>query len=113
MRHCDESGNAERNRQMHEQSRIKWVLNVQERANKNGNAQKPGNTANCRSKPWQMNQSTACLCKRRRFGYRSGAKTMKQITKRQNSAEPHENADRINCDVVNDDGFKKTLLQCG
>jgi hypothetical protein len=44
---------------MHKQSRIERILNLQKRANKNRNAQKPGSTANRCSKPWQMNQSAA------------------------------------------------------
>ena len=113
MRHCDEPGNAERNRQMHDQSRIKWILNLQERANKNRNAQKPGNTANCRSKPWQMNQSAARSHKWRRIDRWSRTKTVEQFAKRENSAEPQDNADGIDYEIVNDDRFEKTLPQGG
>src|SRR4029450_6072534 len=96
---------------MHEQSRIKWVLNLREGDNKNRNAQEPGNTANCSSKPWQVNQSTACCCKRHRIKSGSRGKTMEQAEDRKNSSEPQENADRIDYEVVNENGFEKTLLQ--
>src|SRR5438270_13735550 len=111
MRHCDESGNAERNRQMHEQLRIKWILNVQERANKNGNAQKPGNTTNCGSNPWQMNQSTARGRKSRRIDRGSRAKTVEPITKRADAAEPQKRADRVHREAVHGDGCRQRMLQ--
>src|SRR6266536_3720893 len=87
------------------------MLSLKERAKKDRNAQKPCDATNGSGEPRQMNQSPARLCERRRIGGRSRAKTMKQITKRENSLEPQENADRIDDAIINHDRLEETLLQ--
>ena len=42
MRDCDETRDTERNRQMPEQARIQRILDLKQRADKNGYAQEPG-----------------------------------------------------------------------
>ena len=61
MRDRDETRDTERNRQMPEQARIQRILDLKQRANKNGYAQEPGDAANRRCKPGQMNQAPTRL----------------------------------------------------
>ncbi len=89
------------------------MLNLKERAKKDGNAQKPCDATNGRGKPWQMNQSPARLSERRRIGCRSGAEAVKQVAKRENSFDPQKHADRVNDAVIKYDRFEEALLQCG
>ena len=57
MRDRDETRDTERNRQMPEQARIQRILHLKQRADKNRYAQEPGEAANRRCKPGQMNQA--------------------------------------------------------
>src|SRR4029453_12703830 len=105
MRDGDETRDAERNRQMPEQPRIQRILNLKQRADKNGYAQEPSDAANRRCKPGQMNQSPARLrelLQRRSLiaGFR--LKETKQIPERKNPLEPQIHADGVNNSVVND-----------
>ena len=60
---CDrnETRNTERNRQMPEQTRFQRILDLKQRTNKDRYAQVPGDAANRRCKPRQMNQTSARL----------------------------------------------------
>lgn len=112
MRDRDETRDAERNRQVPEQARIQRILHLKQRANKNRYAQEPGDAANRRCKPGQMNQSPARLREflLRRWliaGFR--LKPMKQIAKRKDSFQPQINSDGINNGVVNHDRSEETL----
>mgnify|MGYP003694029209 CR=1 FL=1 len=62
MRDRDETRDTERNRQMPEQARIQRILDLKQRADKDGYAQEPGGAANRRCKPRQMNQAPTRLC---------------------------------------------------
>src|SRR5215211_905133 len=108
----DETRNTKRNRQMPEQARIQRILDLKQRASENGYAQEPGEAANRRCKPRQMNQAPARLCqfvKRRSLiaGFRS--KPMEQIAKRKDSFQPQIHADGVNNSVVDDDRSEETL----
>ena len=59
MRDRDETRDTERNRQMPEQARIQRILDLKQRASKDGYAQEPRETANRRREPGQMNQAPA------------------------------------------------------
>ena len=121
MRYRDETRDTERNRQMPEQARIQWILDLKQRANKNGYAQKPRAAANRRRKPRQMNQPATRL--RERFTGRDAAlrrpvgaarrpylrKPMKQIPKRKDSFQPQIDPDGINNGVINHDRSEETL----
>src|SRR6266516_1267681 len=98
---------------MPQQPRIERMLNLKERAKKDRNAQKPCDAANCRGKPWQMNQSPARLRERFRIGRPPGAEAVEQIAKRENSFDPQKNADRVNDAVIEYDRFEEALFQCG
>src|SRR5207245_1589671 len=108
----DETRDTKRNRQMPEQARIQWILDLKQRASKNGYAQKPGDAANRRCKPGQMNQAPTRL---REFVWRRSQiagfrlKPMKQIAKRKDSFHPQIHADGINNGVVNEDGGEEPV----
>ena len=61
MGHRDETRDTERNWQMPEETRIQWILDLKQRANKDRYAQEPGDAANRRCKPRQVNQTPARL----------------------------------------------------
>ena len=112
MRDRDETRDTKRNRQMPEQARIQRILHLKQRADKNRYAQEPGDTANRRCKPGQMNQAPTRLCelvKRRSLiaGFR--LKPMKQIAKRKDSFQPQIDPDGINNGVVDDNRGEETL----
>src|SRR5205809_7472260 len=107
MRDRDETRDTERNRQVPEQARIQRILDLNERADKNGYAQEPGDAANRRCKPRQMNKPPARLrkfLKRRSLiaGFR--LKPMEQISERKNSFQPQIHPDGVNNSVVDDNG---------
>jgi len=91
MRDRDETRDTKRNRQMPEQARIQRILDLKQRASENGYAQEPGEAANRRRKPGQMDQSPARLrefVKRRSLVAGFRLKPMKQIPKRKDSFQP-------------------------
>ena len=91
MRDRDETRDTKRNRKMPEQARIQRILDLKQRASKNGYAQEPGEAANRRRKPGQMNQAPARLrefVKRRSLVAGFRLKPMKQIPKRKDSFQP-------------------------
>src|SRR4029077_20772439 len=104
MRDRDETRDTKRNRQMPEQARVQRILDLKQRADKNGYAQEPGGAANRRCKPGQMNQPATRL---REFLQRRSViavfrlKPMKQIPKRKDSFQPQIDPDGINNAVVN------------
>ena len=108
----NETRDTERNRQMPEQARIQRILDLKQRADKNRYAQKPGDAANRRCKPGQMNQSPTRL---REFLQRRAViagfrlKAMKQIPKRKDSFQPQIDPDGINNGVVNHYRSEETL----
>src|SRR4029077_2794079 len=108
----DETRDAERNRQMPEQARIQWILDLSQRADKDWYAQEPGDAANRRCKPRQMNQAPTRLCefvKRRSLIIGFRLKPMKQIPKRKDSFQPQIDAEGINNGVVDDHRSEETL----
>jgi len=112
MRDRDETRDTKRNRQMPEQTRIQRILHLNQCADEDGYAQEPGDAANRRCKPGQMNQAPTRLCefvKRRSLiaGFR--LKPMKQVPKRKDSFQPQIDPDGINNGVVNYDGSEETL----
>src|SRR4029077_7858516 len=112
MRDRDETRDTKRNRQMPEQAGVQRILDLKQRAGKNGYAQEPGGAANRRCKPGQMNQAPTRLCefvKRRSLiaGFR--LKPIKQVPKRIDSFQPQIDPDGINNGVVNYDGSEETL----
>ena len=113
MRDRDETRDTKRNRQMPEQARIQRILDLKQRANKNGYAQEPGEAANRRRKPGQMDQPPARL---REFAVAAVCwspafrlKPMKQIPKRKDSFQPQIDPDGVNNSVVNDNRGEETL----
>jgi len=89
-------------------------LNLKQRANENGYAQEPGDAANRRCKPGQMNQPSTRLrqlVQRRCLTADISLKPMKQVSKRKNSFQPKINTDGVNESVVNDDRAEETLSQ--
>ncbi len=112
MRDRDETRDTKRNRQMPEQARIQRILDLKQRASKNGYAHEPGQAANRRCKPGQMNQAPTRLrefVKRRSLipGFR--LKPMKQIAKRKDSFQPQIDPDGVNNSVVDDNRGEETL----
>ncbi len=114
MRDRNETQEGKRNRQVPEQTRIQRILHLNQRADKDGYAQEPGDAANRRCKPGQMNQTPTRLCQlvqRRCLTADISLKPMKQVSKRKNSFQPKINTDGVNENVVNDDRAKETLSQ--
>src|SRR5581483_4406162 len=98
---------------MPEQPRIERILYLKKGADKNRDAQKPGNTANERGKPGQMNEAPARFRQRKRIHRRARPKAAIQCAKGKNSLQPHKDADRVNDAVVNHDRLKKAALKSG
>ena len=112
MRDRDETRDTKRNRKMPEQARIQRILDLKQRASKNGYAQEPGGAANRRCKPRQMNQASTRPCeflKRRSVIAGFCLKPMKQIPKRKISFQPQIDPDGINNGVVDGDRGEETL----
>src|SRR5215471_5450020 len=119
----DESRDTERNRQMPQQSRIQRILDFKQRAYKNRYAQEPGDAANRRCKPRQMNQAPARLRQRgsgigilpmfTRDWLEANAtiETLQQTAKRKNSFDPQKDPDGINDGVINDHCTEETMSQ--
>ena len=97
---------------MPEQARIQRILDLKQRADENRDAQEPGDAANRRCEPGQMDQAAARLRQslyRRRITAGIRLKSMKQIAKRKNSLQPQIDTDRINNGVVGDNRGEETL----
>ena len=114
MRDRNETRDAERNRQMPEQTRIQRILHLNQRADKDGYAQEPGDAANRRCKPGQMNQAPTRLGQfllSRLVGITAGVRLqpMKQTPKRKDSFQPQTDPDGINNSVVNDNRGEEAL----
>ena len=114
MRDRNETRDAERNRQMPEQTRIQRILHLNQRADKDGYAQEPGDAANRRCKPGQMNQAPTRLSQfllSRLVGITAGVRLqpMKQTPKRKDSFQPQTDPDGINNSVVNDNRGEEAL----